>query len=121
MRNLPNHPEPIWKLRRSAAGDLWSCDLPGKKMTDDRSESWDIASDKEGMFCSSDGQTEMEHNSPVDCLLHRSGQTSTEPGRNDIGAKAAISFLVNRLVRIRGYGVSIFFEEKNIRNRTAPT
>ena len=35
MRNLPNHPEPIWKLRRSAAGDLWSCDLPGKKMTDD--------------------------------------------------------------------------------------
>ena len=52
--------------------------------------------------CSSlnDGQTEMEHNSPVDCLLHRSGQTSTEPGRNDIGAKAAISFLVNRLTRM---------------------
>lgn len=44
----------------------------------------------------------MEHNSPVDCLLHRSGQTSTEPGRNDIGAKAAISFLVNRLVRVEG-------------------
>ena len=54
-------------------------------------------------------------------MLHRSGQTSTEPGRNDIGAKAAISFLVNRLVRIRGYGVSIFFVEKNIRNGTAPT
>ena len=52
--------------------------------------------------CSSlnDGQTEMEHNSPVDCLLHRSGQTSTEPGRNDIGAKAAISFLLNRLARM---------------------
>ena len=100
---------------------MWSCDLPGKKMTDDRSESWDIASDKEGMFCSNDGQTEMKHNSPGDCLRHRSGQTSTEPGRNDIGAKAAISFLVNRLVRIRGYGVSIFFVEKNIRNGTAPT
>ena len=90
-------------------------------MTEDRSESGDIAFDKEGMFCSNDVQTEKEHNSPVDCLLHRSGQTSTEPGRNDIGAKAAISFLVNRLVRIRGYGVSIFFEEKNIRNGTAPT
>ena len=100
---------------------MWSCDLPGKKMTDDRSESWDIASDKEVMFCTNDGQMEMEHNSPGDCLLYRSGQPSTEPGRNDIGAKAAISFLVNRLVRIRDYGVSIFFVEKNIRNRTAPT
>ncbi len=78
-------------------------------MTDDQSESWVIASDEEGMICSNDGQTEMKHNSPADCLLHRSGQTSTELGRNDIGAKAAISFLVNRLVRIRGYGVSIFF------------
>ena len=81
-----------------------------------------IAPDYEGViFVSEHRQTEMEHNSPVDCLLHRSGQTSTEPGRNDIGAKAAISFLVNRLVRIRGYGVSIFFVEKNIRNGKALT
>ena len=69
-------------------------------MTDDQSESWDIASCEEGMSCSNDGQTEMGHNSPVDCLPHRSGQASTEPGRNDIGAKAAISFLVNRLARM---------------------
>ena len=81
-----------------------------------------IVPDYEGMiFVSTHWQTEMEHNSPGDCLLHLSGQTSTEPGRNDIGAKAAISFLINRLVRIRGYGVSIFFVEKNIRNGTAPT
>ena len=81
-----------------------------------------ITPDYEGVIViSTDRKTEMEHNSPVDCLLHRSGQTSTEPGRNDIGAKAAISFLVNRLVRIRGYGVSIFFVEKNMRNGTAPT
>ena len=81
-----------------------------------------IVPDYEGMiFVSTHRQTEKMHNSPVDCLLLRSGQTSTEPGRNDIGAKAAISFLVNRLVRIRGYGVSIFFEEKNIRNGTATT
>ena len=81
-----------------------------------------VAPDYEGViFISTDRKTEMEHNSPVDCLLHRSGQTSTEPGRNDIGAKAAISFLVNRLVRMRDYGVSIFFVEKNMRNETAPT
>lgn len=81
-----------------------------------------VAPDYEGViFISTDRKTEMEHNSPVDCLLHRSGQTSTEPGRNDIGAKAAISFQVNRLVRMRGYGVSIFFVEKNMRNGTAPT
>lgn len=86
---------------------MWSCDLPGKKMTDDRSESWGVASDKEGMFCSNDGQTEKEHNSPVDCLLHRSGRHRLNQA--------------NRLVRIRGYGASIFFEEKNIRNGTATT
>lgn len=65
-----------------------------------------ITPDYEGVIViSTDRKTEMEHNSPVDCLQHRSGQTSTEPGRDDIGAKAAISSLVNRLVRIRGYGV----------------
>ena len=88
---------------------MWSCDLPGKKMTDDRRESRDIASDKEGMFCSNDDQAEMKQNSPVDCLLHRSGQTSTEPGRNDIGAKAQISFLINRIVPIRGCEDSSIF------------
>lgn len=65
------------------------------------------------MFCSNDGQTKMEHNSPADCLLHHSGQTSTEPGRNDIGAKAAISFLVNRLVRMEGlWSFDILREEQ---------
>ena len=60
-----------------------------------------IVPDYEGMiFVSTHWQTEMEHNSPGDCLLHRSGQTSTEPGRNDIGAKAAISFLLNHLARM---------------------
>ena len=60
-----------------------------------------IVPDYEGMiFVSTHRQTEKMHNSPVDCLLLRSGQTSTEPGRNDIGAKAAISFLVNRLTRM---------------------
>lgn len=81
-----------------------------------------IVPDHEGMiFVSTHRQTEKMHNIPGDCLLHRSGQTSTEPVRNDIGAKAAISFLVNRLVRIRGYGVSVFFVEEDMRNGTAPT
>ena len=75
---------------------MWSCDLPGKKMTDDRSESWGIASDKEGMFCSNDGQTEKEHNSPVDCLLHRSGQTSTEPGKSAGRNEGRWSFDIRR-------------------------
>jgi hypothetical protein len=69
-------------------------------MTDDQSESGTLLTAKKECSSSNDGQTEMGHNSPVDCLLHRSGQTSTEPGRNDIGAKAAISFLVNRLTRM---------------------
>lgn len=65
------------------------------------------------MLCSNDGQTKMEHNSSVDCLLHHSGQVSTEPGRNDIGAKAAISFLVNRLVRMEGlWSFDILCEEE---------
>lgn len=82
-------------------------------MTDDLSESRDIASDKEGMFCSNDGQTEMKQNSPGDCLLHHSGQTSTEPGRNDIGAKAAISFLVNRIGWKGSFSNCIFIEDCN--------
>lgn len=86
-------------------------------MTDDLSEIRNIASDKEGVFGSNDGQTEMEHNSPVDCLRNHSGQISTEPGGNDIGAKAAISFLSKRLVRIRGSGVSLFFVEKEYKKR----
>ena len=89
-------------------------------MTDDRSESWDIASDKEAMFCTNDGQTEMEHNSPVDCLLHRSGQTSTEPGRNDIGAKAAISFLVNLLVRVEGLWSFDILRGEEYKKRNSP-
>ena len=45
MLNLPNHPPTIWKLRRSAAGDLWFCDLPGSKMPDAGVESMNIGSD----------------------------------------------------------------------------
>ena len=85
-------------------------------MTDDQSESGTLLTAKKECSSSNDGQTEMGHSSPVDCLLHRSGQTSTEPGRNDIGAKAAISFLVNRLAEWKNYRVSIFFVEKNIDN-----
>ena len=79
-----------------------------------------IASDEEGMTCSNDGQTEMKHNGPVDCLLHRSGQTSTEPGRNDIGAKAAISFLVNRLVRMEGLSSFHILRREEYEKRSSP-
>ena len=34
LRNLPDIPEPIWKLRRSAAGCQWFCDLPGRERGD---------------------------------------------------------------------------------------
>ena len=31
LRNLPDIPEPIWKLKRSAAGGQWFGDLPGDR------------------------------------------------------------------------------------------
>ena len=73
---------------------------PGRRWLMTRVKAGTLLTVRKECSSSNDGQTEMEHNSPVDCLLHRSGQTSTEPGRNDIGAKAAISFLVNRLTRM---------------------
>ena len=80
-----------------------------------------VAPDYEGViFISTDRKTEMEHNSPVDCLLHRSGQTSTEPGRNDIGAKAAISFLVNRLVRMEGLSSFHILRREEYEKRSSP-
>ena len=36
------------------------------------------------IFVSTDRQTKVQHNSPVDCLMYRSGQALTDPGRNDI-------------------------------------
>ena len=62
----------------------------------------------------------MEHNSPVDCLLHRSGQASTEPGRNDIGAKAAISFLVNRLARMEELSSFYILRGEEYEKRNSP-
>lgn len=38
LRNLPDIPEPIWTLRRSAAGWLWFCDLPARKTANGRIE-----------------------------------------------------------------------------------
>lgn len=49
---------------------------------------------------------------------------SQRPGMSEPGGKMSVqvsdTFPSDRLVRIRGYGVSIFFVEKNMRNETAP-
>ena len=49
---------------------------------------------------------------------------SERSGRSEPGGKMSVqvsdTFPSDRLVRIRGYGVSIFFVGKNMRNETAP-
>ena len=51
---------------------------------------------QEVIFCSMIWQKEKGHNSPVDCLLLRSVQVSTDPGGNGPVRKALVSFPVNR-------------------------
>ena len=69
-------------------------------MFDDRSESWRLLPVRKESPARAKVKRRWSITVMKDCLLHRSGQTSTEPGRNDIGAEAAISFLVNRLARM---------------------